>query len=266
MRLKNAFLALSMALAPTGGFAADGDSEIDSVEKPIPAVIYTALANVSAASEIAEIRFHEGTGTYYFQTEAGIDGYITPDAKYVFTSQLMQLGDDGAMFDETRNQAIDSALAMDDSNFITYASTANDRGEVIMVGDVTCEYCRLFHDRIPQVNDAGITLKYMAFPRAGINSEAADAMTAIWCSESPQEALNHSILALGDVSTLHNLEIDPGCDSSAIESGYLKAKGLRLKGTPAYIFEDGTVRTGYMLAEDVVDQALKSRIKVQVSN
>ena len=49
--------------------------------------------------------------------------------------------------------------------------------------DVDCGYCRKFHNEIDQYNNLGISIKYLAFPRAGIDSESYTKMVSAWCSD-----------------------------------------------------------------------------------
>lgn len=48
--------------------------------------------------------------------------------------------------------------------------------------DITCHYCHLLHQKIKEYNELGITVRYLAFPRAGLNSNTAKQMEAIWTS------------------------------------------------------------------------------------
>ena len=47
---------------------------------------------------------------------------------------------------------------------------------VVVFTDVDCGYCRKLHKDIEDYNDIGITIKYAAFPRSGIGSEAFSKM------------------------------------------------------------------------------------------
>lgn len=55
--------------------------------------------------------------------------------------------------------------------------------------DTTCGYCRKLHNEIGELNDNGVTVQYLAFPRAGLNSQNYEDMVSVWCAANPQQAL-----------------------------------------------------------------------------
>lgn len=38
--------------------------------------------------------------------------------------------------------------------------------------DITCGYCHKLHSQMKEYNDLGITVRYLAFPRQGLSSQA----------------------------------------------------------------------------------------------
>ncbi|MFO1474620.1 MAG: thioredoxin fold domain-containing protein [Lysobacterales bacterium] len=55
----------------------------------------------------------------------------------------------------------------------------NAKHAVVVFTDVECGFCRKFHSQIADYNKAGITVEYMAFPRAGIGSPDYDTMVSV---------------------------------------------------------------------------------------
>lgn len=223
--------------------------------------VFESLRSVSPESEIAEIRYHDGIAMFYFQTDTGVDGYISPDGQYIMPSRLLKVEENGLLQDDTKSRVLQDILDLESENFLVFQNPSiEQKGSVIVFGDVTCEYCSLFHNRIKQINDAGISVKYLLYPRAGINSTSALLMSEVMCSESPHNSFDKAIKALGVSVELKGVR--QPCDSSLVEQAYLKGKALDIKGTPAFIFEDGVVRNAYMMPEDVIDYALSKRAKV----
>ncbi|MGB5446057.1 MAG: disulfide isomerase DsbC N-terminal domain-containing protein, partial [Psychromonas sp.] len=70
---------------------------------------------------------------------------------------------------------------------------ADDEKHVVTVfTDPTCSYCQKLHSEMADYNKAGITIRYLAFPRGGINSPTYHSMVSIWCSDDPKEALSNA--------------------------------------------------------------------------
>ena len=44
----------------------------------------------------------------------------------------------------------------------------NEKYVVTVFMDITCHYCHILHQQVKEYNDLGITVRYLAFPRAGM--------------------------------------------------------------------------------------------------
>ena len=62
--------------------------------------------------------------------------------------------------------------------------------------DTSCGFCRKLHQEIDQILDAGIAVRYLLFPRAGLGSAAHKNLESVWCSDNPQEAM--TVAKFGD--------------------------------------------------------------------
>ena len=110
--------------------------------------------------------------------------------------------------------------------------------------DVDCGYCRKLHKEIKQYNDLGITIRYAAFPRSGLGTDAFTKMVGAWCSADSKKAITN----LKDGKN-PNLNF---CDSQPVAKHYVIGKKLGVTGTPAIITETGYLLPGYYSAEDLL--------------
>lgn len=48
--------------------------------------------------------------------------------------------------------------------------------------DITCGYCRKLHEQMKDYNALGITVRYLAFPRQGLSSQAEKTcvLSGVW--------------------------------------------------------------------------------------
>ena len=106
--------------------------------------------------------------------------------------------------------------------------------------DATCGYCRKLHNEMDILNDLGITVRYLAFPRQGLNSKVYSDAVSIWCSDNPQEAMTQA-KAGGNVAST-------SCENEVAEQ-YNFGKAIGVNGTPNIILPDGTVIPGYQPAQ-----------------
>ena len=56
--------------------------------------------------------------------------------------------------------------------------------------DITCGYCHKLHEQMADYNALGITVRYLAFPRQGLESDAEKEMKAIWCAKDKNKAFD----------------------------------------------------------------------------
>ena len=110
--------------------------------------------------------------------------------------------------------------------------------------DVDCGYCRKLHNEIQQYNDLGITIRYAAFPRSGLGTDAFTKMVGAWCSVDSKKAITN--LKGGKNPSLSF------CDSQPVAKHYAIGKKLGVTGTPAIITETGDLLPGYYSAEDLL--------------
>ena len=129
------------------------------------------------------------------------------------------------------------------SELISFESK-REQYDLTVFTDVDCGYCRKLHKEIKQYNDLGITIRYAAFPRSGLGTDAFTKMVGAWCSADSKKAITN----LKDGKN-PNLNF---CDSQPVAKHYAIGKKLGVTGTPAIITETGDLLPGYYSAEDLL--------------
>lgn len=114
---------------------------------------------------------------------------ISDDGRYVIQGQIFELKD-GKVVDIT-NRALLAQLNALEKEMIVYPAK-NEKYVVTIFMDITCHYCQILHSKMKEYNDLGITIRYLAFPRGGLNTQTAKQMEAIWTAQDPVFALNES--------------------------------------------------------------------------
>ena len=170
--------------------------------------------------------------------------YVMGSGKHFFLGKLYEMRD-GSQFpfnltEERRNKSRWELLqALDKDESINYAPDVTEVSKsavVYVFTDITCGYCRLLHQNMEDYNDAGIEIRYLAFPRAGLDSPSYDYLVSAWCADDPNAAL--TLLKNGK-----KIE-QKTCDNPVIEHHKLGMK-MRVSGTPALILADGSLVPGF---------------------
>jgi thiol:disulfide interchange protein DsbC len=91
----------------------------------------------------------------------------------------------------------------------------------------------------------GIEVRYLAYPRAGINSEAYNKIATAWCSDTPQQALT-------DLKNGSRLPTNV-CAGNPVAEHYRLGAKVGVNGTPAIVLMDGTMIPGYRPAADFAE-------------
>lgn len=164
--------------------------------------------------------------------------YGTSDGNHVIAGDLYALETDLVNLTERRRvvRRRDRLAGMDVSGMIVFP--APERDMVLNVfTDVDCAYCRLLQEDMDQLNAEGIEVRYLAYPRAGIESSSYRHMVSAWCADDPAAALRE-VLGGGRLPTL-------SCDNPVADH-YALAKELGLPGTPGIVTSDGRLVSGYV--------------------
>ncbi|MDC8830036.1 bifunctional protein-disulfide isomerase/oxidoreductase DsbC [Alteromonas gilva] len=168
-------------------------------------------------------------------TENGLF-YVSKDGTYLLQARVYNL--DAEMRNETELALADmriEGLKQFDDSVIEFK--ADDEQYVVTVfTDTTCGYCRKLHEQIDEYNDAGITVRYLAYPRAGLNSPVYREMVSVWCSADPKKAMTN---AKGGSS------ITPSSCENDIAEQFKFGRRIGVNGTPNIVLSNGSVIPGY---------------------
>ncbi|ELR66212.1 Thiol:disulfide interchange protein DsbC [Photobacterium marinum] len=174
-------------------------------------------------------------------TDRGIM-YVSDDGSYFIAGHLYK--NDGAkpvnLTEQKMAKLNKDKLKGLESEMIVYP--AKDEKYVVTVfTDTSCGYCRKLHNEMKAYNDAGITIRYLAFPRGGERSRNFSEMSAIWGAKDMAKAMD-------DAKNGHFDPSDIPQRPDVVRKHYQLGVAMGVSGTPAMILEDGTMLPGYQPA------------------
>ena len=187
-------------------------------------------------------------GFYQVRLESGESFYTNADGKYLLVGDLYENGPTGLtnLTEQARSdERAEQLAAVPESERVVFRGAAESRAEVVVFTDTTCPYCRQFHEEVPALNDMGVEVHYMAFPRAGMNSDGARVLEQIWCADNRSEAMSAA-------KRQETLSAGTSCDNP-VESQYHLGMAVGVQGTPAIVLPDGRLVPGYVPAERLAD-------------
>ena len=173
--------------------------------------------------------------------------YVTEDGKYFFYGELYSIDESNInnLTDEAKQDKRANLISsnLSSADFITFPAQ-RAKHEITVFTDVDCGYCRQFHREINDYLDLGIQVNYLAFPRAGIDSESYKKIVSAWCSSEPNQAITE--LKLG-------YEIKENvCLNNPVEKHFDLGNSLGVTGTPSIITSEGRLIPGYIPPEDLI--------------
>jgi len=163
--------------------------------------------------------------------------YVSNDGKYLLQGSLIDLHTRTDISEERRKALRLEAINKVGTDKMIIFPAKKERHIITVFTDIDCGYCRKLHKEINQFNDEGITVRYLSFPRAGLNSPSYDKAVTVWCSDDRQDALTRS--KAGE-------NLPPRTCDNPVKEEYELGGLLGVSGTPALILESGELLPGYV--------------------
>lgn len=178
-------------------------------------------------------------------------GYLTADGRYLIEGDVYDLEHSVNLTERARRKArLDTLKAADPDNMIIYKATdrPNDPKQTLVIfTDVDCLYCRHLHANIEQLQNAGIEVRYMAFPLTGPKSESFHKAEQVWCADNRKQALTRAMAG----KPIHS---KADCDAPVLAQYKLAGIEMSLNATPAIIAGNGQLLPGGMPIDELIDK------------
>ncbi|MBS0289964.1 MAG: DsbC family protein [Proteobacteria bacterium] len=209
--------------------------------------IRSALKQQFSGIEIDDIKLSPIKGLYEVRAGSTIL-YVTQDAQYALSGDIIDLKNAQTnLTEEVRKQArLNGLKRLGQENMIVF-SPKNPKYTVTVFTDVDCGYCRKMQNEMKQINDLGIAIRYLAFPRTGPNTPTYEKMVAVWCAKNKNTAL-------ADAKADKQIDLT-ACTNNSVTKDFQFGMQIGVAGTPTLIFEDGTMIPGYLPPNKLLEVA-----------
>jgi len=194
------------------------------------------LEAIMPGIKIENIQPLDNTGLF----ETVINGeiiYFSEDARYVFQGDVIALETRENITENKRVSLRKESLAsLDEADLIVYEPEKTEYTLTVFT-DIDCGYCRKLHMQMDEYNALGIRIRYMAFPRAGLDSESFEKAEDVWCADDRQQAMTDA---------KNGQMVDSKQCESPVKDQYQTGRRLGVTGTPALFLDSGEMLPGYI--------------------
>jgi thiol:disulfide interchange protein DsbC len=232
-------MVILMMVAPLGLAAETLDKdELDALR---------ATLNVGGV-EVTSAQMSEMPGVVEVQLKAGPRVYSSVNGDFFIVGDLYSVGPTGFvnLAEQRRDQERMEVLAkVDSDDMIVFSPEGETLGYIYVYTDVSCYYCQKLHQEVPELNKNGVEVRYLAYPRAGVDSSPGKQLVSAWCADNPQETL----------TKLKSKQSVPEkfCQDNPVAEQFALGQAMGVNGTPAIITETGEMIPGYRPAADLIE-------------
>ena len=213
--------------------------------------ITSVLNEVVPHVKIVDVKESELPGLYQVNLESGIV-YASGDAKFVLQGDLLEVVNH-KIVNRTENalgvKRAGLLAKFNTADMIVFKPKTKSKHDLTIFTDVDCGFCQRQHQEVPKLVAAGITVRYIPYPRTGTDSETANKMRRVWCSQDRAKALTTAKSGGAIDSASHS---SCAAAEAAVAAGYALGQKVGVNGTPAIYTNTGKQIGGYLSAESII--------------
>lgn len=213
-------------------------------------------AQDDSARILEKLRKANGKLTYSEPQPSGIPGvyevktgtarlFVSGDGGRFIIGDMFELTESGAVnlsAQARQKERADALSVLDPKEMIVFAPESPAKAVVYVFTDADCGFCRKLHNEIDELNEQGIEVRYLAFPRAGIGSESHKKLVWAYCAEDRKDAYTR---------LTRDKSIEERECTNPIEAQYKLGLSMGVSGTPTFVKPNGELKEGYQSPEQL---------------
>lgn len=232
MRISNLFRLAAMALLlGPGALSQAGEDDIQRIKSTLSGLLPDTQPDAITESPVPGL-YEVVFGPQIF--------YVSADGQFLFQGDLFDIKKNVNLTEEKRNAGRLAALnGVGEERMIIFAPK-QPKHTITVFTDIDCGYCRKLHSEMDAFNNHGIAVRYLLYPRAGVDSQSYEKAVSVWCADDRHKALTDA-KAGKDIPK-------KTCDNPVRDHMEL-GRTVGVRGTPTIILSDGRKLPGYIPAD-----------------
>ncbi|HAC35162.1 MAG TPA: disulfide bond formation protein DsbC [Gammaproteobacteria bacterium] len=231
LRISRLLLAMLLVLGVTQAHA----------EPTIPDKVSGALHSISAEHSPQSIAPAPVSGWYQGRVGSRLF-YVDESGRYLFNGELVDLVKRESLTEAALNRwRLEQIGQISEQSMVVFPAP-RPKHTITVFTDVDCGYCRKLHNEISAYHNAGISVRYLAYPRAGLGSDSYQLMQSVWCASDRAAALTQA---------KQGKKVKQQTCENPIEQHFQLGNQLGINGTPAILLESGALIPGYVPAMEL---------------
>lgn len=188
-----------------------------------------------------------------YQTQYGSKiAYLTGNGRYVLIGDMIDLQSQVNLTDISRRGiAVKSLATMPSSELAVFPAQDTTKAVLNVFTDTSCPYCKKLHEEVPELQKAGIEVRYFPFPRGGQRGPGYKVLRQVWCSDDRAKAMD-----IAKEITTGNLADSNCAAASLVDKGYNLGNEVGVTGTPALFTSSGRKFDGYVPYKQLIPMLL----------
>lgn len=229
-----------LAVVATSVLAAETAGNDAAAQAAIKATIAKKFPDI----QIDSVRLSPMKGVY--EVVMGSDtAYVSADGKYLIAGDMYEIDSRTNVTEAGRQKTRVEALAKLDEREMIVFKPAKVKHTITVFTDVECGYCRKLHSEVPQLNELGIQVRYLAYPRAGPGTEDWRKMEAVWCAMDRKNAITEAKAGR---------DVKANQCSAPIARQFKLGERMGVRGTPAIFTAGGDYIGGYLTPGQMIKE------------
>jgi len=190
-----------------------------------------------------------------FETQFGPNfGYLSQDGRYIIVGNLIDLESGQNLTNIAKGKTALAAInkfALEDKT--VFPAIGEEKAVLNIFTDTSCPYCQKLHAEVSNLQEAGISVHYLPYPRGGSQGPGYQTLKQVWCANDRSRAMN---IAKG----LEQGDLPAGdcANADLVDKGYVLGNRAGVTGTPALYKSNGEIIQGYVPYQQLIPQVLNN--------
>lgn len=170
--------------------------------------------------------------------------YVSKDGLHMVKGDLYETTTRVNLTDQAR-EAVHYKILSDygHGELVTYPASGERKYGVTVVTDIDCVFCRKFHSHITELQEKGVEVKYLFFPRSGADTPSYHKAVSVWCADDKLEALTAAKMSQ---------EIPERVCPNPVKDHMGVVRSLGVRSTPIIFRDDGKKIRGYYQPDPLI--------------